>query len=322
MKIVIIGGGGFVGRKLAERLARDGTLRGRTIERLDLADLAEPPPLAAGFPVNCHAGDIGDAATVTRLIPADTDVVVHLAAVVSGHAEAEFDDGMRSNFFGTLNVLERCRALNAPPVVVYSSSVAVYGGEIPQPIEDWYLLNPQTSYGTQKAVGELLLNDYSRKGFIDGRGLRLPTVTVRPGKPNRAASSFASSIFREPLQGEGAVCPVAPEAKMWITSPRVVVDNLIHATELEASAWGQNRCLALPGLLCSLGEMVEAMRKVAGDEPVSRIRWELDPQIAAMVAGWPADLKPEKAMRLGFKADASFEDNIRYFLEDDIAKPG
>ena len=206
-------------------------------------------------------------------------------------------------------------------MLIFSSSVAVYGGEIPEPIEDWYLLNPQTSYGTQKAIGEMLVNDYSRKGFIDGRGLRLPTVTVRPGRPNAAASSFASSIFREPLQGEEAVCPVTPEVAMWVCSPRIVIHNLLHATGLEAEAWGRNRCLALPGLQVSIGEMVEAMRRVAGDEPVGRIRWEADPHIQNIVANWPSGLRPEKAKRLGFRADESFEDNIRYFLEDDVRRP-
>lgn len=320
MKVVILGGAGFIGRKLAEKLTALGELKGREITSLHLVDIVEPLPLEAPFPVTRTALDLAKADNMAQAIPADSGAVYHLAAVVSGQAEAEFETGMQANLFGTLNVLERCRALAEAPLVVFASSVAVYGGEIPLPIEDWYLLNPQTSYGTQKAIGELLVNDYSRKGFIDGRGLRLPTVTVRPGKPNAAASSFASSIFREPLQGEEAVCPVAPEATMWICSPRAVIANLVHAAELEGEAWGKNRCLALPGLLASLGEMVEAMRKVAGDEPVSRIRWEPDPYIQKIVANWPADLKPEKALRLGFKADQSFEENIRYFLEDDIRR--
>ena len=320
MKVVIVGGGGFVGRKLAQELARRNRIRGAAIDELHLVDLAQPAPLEAPFKVVRTAGDIGNQGVCEQAIPQDADVVFHLAAVVSGHAEAEFDTGMHSNFFGMLHVLERCRHLAKPPVVVYSSSVAVYGGEIPQPIEDWFLLNPQTSYGTQKAIGELLLNDYSRKGFLDGRGLRLPTVTVRPGKPNKAASSFASSIFREPLQGKEAICPVDGKSPMWVCSPRIVVQNILHAAELAAEDWGQNRCLALPGLLCTIDEMIAAMRSVAGEEPVKRIRWEKDAFIQKIVDGWFADIEPQKALRLGFTADKSFEDNIRYFLSDDISR--
>ncbi len=320
MQVTILGAGGFLGQKLAAALAARGVLRGREIRALHLVDLSAPPAVAADFVITTRAADISDAASISQAIPNGTDAVFHLAAVVSGQAEAEFESGLQANLMGTLNVLERCRALETAPVVVFSSSVAVYGGEIPQPIEDWYLLNPQTSYGTQKAIGELLINDYSRKGFIDGRGLRLPTVTVRPGKPNRAASSFASSIFREPLQGDEAICPVKPESPMWVCSPRAVIANLLHAAELEAKVWGENRCIALPGLLATIGEMVEAMRRVAGDEPVSRIRWEPDPVIQKIVDGWLADLRPEKATKLGFIADNSFEDNVRGFLEDDIRR--
>lgn len=317
MKVAILGGGGFLGRKLAERLAADGTLLGLPISELHLADLSEPAAPEAGFPIHRHAADLSVATAAEQAIPHDTRVVFHLAAVVSGHAEADFDAGMSANLKGTMNVLERCRHLDLPPRLVFTSSVAVYGGEIPQPIEDWYLLNPQTSYGTQKALGELLLNDYARRGFVDGRGLRLPTVVVRKGKPNKAASSFASSIFREPLQGEEAVCPVRPESPMWIASPRIIVENLVKAAELEGRAFGQNRCLALPGLLLTVGEMVEALRRVAGEEVVARIRWQPDTLIQKIVDGWPADIHAAKAERLGFLKDRSFEDNLRYFIEDD-----
>jgi len=248
-------------------------------------------------------------------------VVYHLAAVVSSHAEAEFDAGMAANLHGTLNVLERCRALAHVPVVVFTSSIAVYGGEIPDPIEDWYQLNPQTSYGTQKAIGELLLNDFSRKGFIDGRGLRLPTISIRPGKPNRAASSFMSSIFREPLQGHAAICPVSADYAHWYLSPRRVIDNLIHGAEVAAADLGQNRCFALPGRTHTIAEMIAAMRAVAGDAPVALIRWQPDPELQKIVLGWRARIKPEKALKLGFVRDESFADNIRYFLEDDIERP-
>ncbi|MGI9463113.1 MAG: NAD-dependent epimerase/dehydratase family protein, partial [Aestuariivirgaceae bacterium] len=205
------------------------------------------------------------------------------------------------------------------PIIVFASSIAVYGGNIPEPIEDWTELNPQTSYGTQKAASELLLNDYSRKGFIDGRGLRLPTISVRPGKPNKAASSFMSSIFREPLQGEEAVCPVPPDYAHWFLSPSRCITNLIHAAEIEGAALGSNRCFALPGKTHTIGDMVEAMRRVAGDDPVNLIRWEPDEELQKIVMGWKGHFNPARAIELGFVSDDSFEDNIRYFLEDDVS---
>ncbi|MFQ5624502.1 MAG: D-erythronate dehydrogenase [Paracoccaceae bacterium] len=318
MKIAITGGGGFIGRKLALRLAERERLHGQAITGLLLADLAAPAPVEAAFPVETVAADISSPAGAAAAIPPGTGVVYHLAAVVSGHAEADFEAGMAANFHGTLNVLERCRSLGTAPLVVYTSSIAVYGGEVPDPIEDWYLLNPQTSYGTQKAVGELLLNDYSRRGFIDGRGLRLPTISIRPGRPNRAASSFMSSIFREPLQGREAVCPVGPDYAHWYLSPRRVIDNLIHSAGIDAADMGQNRCFALPGRTYTIGEMVEAMRAVAGDGPCNLIRWEDDPETRKIVVGWRARFNPRKALKLGFQRDESFADNIRYFLEDDL----
>jgi nucleoside-diphosphate-sugar epimerase len=274
MRVLIIGGGGFLGQKIAKALAASGTLRGQAVTQMALADLAAPAPMEAPFEVSTHAVDIADAGQVNALFETRPDVVFHLAAIVSGQAEAEFDLGMRVNLFGSWHVLEAARALATTPVVVFTSSVAVYGGEIPEKIEDHTALNPQTSYGAQKAAIELLVTDYSRKGFIDGRAPRLPTVTIRPGKPNAAASSFMSSIFREPLQGEEAVCPVDPDYALWYASPRVVTRNLIRCAEIEANALGENRAFALPGRVATIGEMVEAMRKVAGEEPVSRIRWE------------------------------------------------
>lgn len=321
MRIAIIGGGGFIGQKLARALAARGELRGAAIDGMTLSDVATPPTVEAPFPVSCETLDITDRAALDRAIPDGTDVVFHLAAIVSGQAEAEFDFGLAVNLHGSMNVFERCRAIGASdgakPVVVFSSSVAVYGGDMPKPIMDHTILNPQTSYGAQKAMAELLLTDYTRKGFFDGRGLRLPTVTVRPGKPNKAASSFISSIFREPLQGETAVCPVGPDYPVWLTAPRTIVVNLIHAAELDRDALGMDRCLGLPGLTATIGEMVEAMRRVAGDEPVSRIRWEKDPVIEKIVLGWKAHFAPERARQLGFTPDESFENNIRWFIEDD-----
>jgi nucleoside-diphosphate-sugar epimerase len=321
MNVLIIGGGGFLGQKLAKALVARGELRGEPISKLTLADLVAPSVLAASFPVVTCAVDITDASQVRILMEDKPDVIYHLAAIVSGQAEAEFDLGMSVNLFGSLNVFATAWALGTTPVVAFTSSIAVYGGEVPDPIEDWTHLNPQTSYGAEKAAAEILLNDFSRKGFLDGRALRLPTISIRPGKPNKAASSFMSSIFREPLQGEQAICPVSPDYEHWFLSPRRCVENLIIGAEIPAEAWGQNRCIMLPGRTHKIGDMVEAMRRVAGDEPVSRIRWEPDPEIQKIVLGWKARFNPAKALRLGFVRDDSFEDNIRYFLEDDLNAP-
>ena len=252
------------GRKLAAALAAKGEIQGRAITHLTQADLVAPDPVTAGFPTEGAALDIADRAAVDAAFATPPDAIFHLAAVVSGQAEAEFDIGMRVNLMGTINLLEAARAAGHCPLVVFTSSVAAYGGEIPEMIEDWTALNPQTSYGAQKVMGEMLLTDMSRKGFIDGRGLRLPTVTVRPGKPNAAAaSSFMSSIFREPLQGETANCPVAEDYPIWSSAPRTVVANLVHAAEVPAADWGENRCLAIPGLTATVREMIDAMTAVA-----------------------------------------------------------
>lgn len=321
MKVLIVGGGGFLGRKLAAALASRGALGGRGIAGLTLADLVEPAAVEAPFPVSGVALDITDPAATRALLAERFDVVFHLAAIVSGQAEAEFDVGMAVNLSGSINVFEAARAAGNAPVVVFTSSIAVYGGDAPDPIEDWTALNPQTSYGAQKAAAELLLTDYSRKGFLDGRGLRLPTISIRPGKPNKAASSFMSSIFREPMQGREADCPVGPEFEHWYLSPRRCVENLIHAAELEGGRLGAMRCFALPGRTHRIGDMVEAMGRIAGPETVDRIRWRPDPAIQAIVNGWKARFRPDLALSLGFVADESFEDNIRFFLEDDRA-PG
>lgn len=319
MKISIIGGGGFLGQKLAHALARKGELRGRRIASMVLADTIDPAPIDAPFPVATSRCDIRDRAQVDAAV-AGADVIYHLAAIVSAQAEAEFDLGLEINLMGSLNVFQAARALGTCPVVVFTSSVAVYGGDVPEMLEDWTALNPQTSYGAQKAAAELILTDMSRKGFLDGRGLRLPTITVRPGKPNKASTGFMSSIFREPLQGESANCPVDRDYPVWHSSPRTVIRNLIHAAEVDAAALGQNRCFALPGRTDTIGEMVDAMTRVAGPEAAARITWERDDWIEGIVRQFRAYLNPRKALDLGFTADASFEDNIRYFLEDDIRR--
>lgn len=318
MRILITGGGGFIGQKLARRLARDGALRGVAIDELVLADLATPEAPAADFPVETLACDISDAGAVTALCSAPFDVVYHLAAVVSGAAEADFDLGLRVNLLGTIHLFEALRAAGNCPVVVYASSVAAHGGAQPEIIEDGQELNPQTSYGAQKVMGELLLNDMSRRGMIDGRGLRLPTVSIRPGKANAAASSFMSSILRDPMQGMASNCPVGEDFAVWHSAPRTVIENLIRAADMEGAGFGPNRCLNLPGRTDTIGEMVAAMTRVAGPAPAARITWEADPVVETIVMGWRNHIRPTRALALGFAQDASFEDTVRWFLEDDI----
>ena len=317
MDILILGGGGVIGRKLARSLAERGTLRGRPIERLVLADLAAPEPIEGPFPVETIACDISDRAAVDAAIGAEISVIYLLAAVVSGHAEADFDAGMQANLHGPLNVLERARALGTAPVVVFTSSLAVFGGDVPDPIEDWTIPNPQTSYGTQKAIGELLLGDYSRRGFVDGRGFRLPTISVRPGAPNRAASSFMSSIVREPLGGQPAVCPVGEDFLHYYLSPRRCVENLVLGAEIEAARLGMARSMTMPGRTWSIRQVIDAMTAVAGPGPAALIEWREEPEVQRIVSGWRHDYNPRKALALGLHADESYEDNVRYYLEDD-----
>ncbi|WP_418592857.1 D-erythronate dehydrogenase [Ponticoccus sp. (in: a-proteobacteria)] len=320
MKVLIIGGGGLVGQKLARKLAERGTLRGETIDTMVLADIVDPQPVEAGFTVETAACDIADPASLAATIDDKTDVIYLLAAIVSAQAEEDLDIGLKVNMMGTLNVLQRCRELGTKPVLVFTSSVAVNGGEVEQPYNDQTLLNPQTSYGAQKAIGELLVNDFSRRGLVDGRGFRLPTISVRPGKPNRAASGFMSSIFREPLQGETANCPVDEDFNHYYLSPRKCVENLIKGAEIPEEKLGKNRCMMMPGRVWTIRQMIDAMTAVVGPEAAERITWNKQPELDAILAGWRMDIRADKAEALGLEADASFEDNIRYFLEDDIAK--
>jgi D-erythronate 2-dehydrogenase len=322
MRIVITGGAGFIGRKLARALLERGelaTAAGRQpVDSLVLFDVVHAEGLPADRRLQTITGDITDAAEVRRLIGDDVGGVFHLAAIVSADAEQNFDLGMAVNLGGTRNVLEACRALPQPVRLVFASSVAVYGGEVQGVLDDGTILTPQTSYGVQKAAGELLLNDYSRKGFVDGRALRLPTIVVRPGKPNKAASTFASSIIREPLAGQQAVCPVERDAAMYILSPRRVVEALLHAFELPAEAFGMARMLTLPGITASIGEMVDALGEVAGDAVVRRIKWQPDPVIQKIVAGWPARIDARRARAMGFAADSSVTEIVRAHLEDEL----
>lgn len=323
MRVVITGGAGFLGRKLADRLLAANGLRAgngppEPVDELVLLDAAGPAAETADPRVEWVVGDLTEPETVAAALGEGAGAVFHLAAVVSAGAEADFDLGMRVNLDGTRVLLEACRRLPRPPRLVFASSLAVFGGDVPETIDDRTILTPQTSYGTQKAIAELLINDYSRKGFIDGRVLRLPTVVVRPGLPNRAASGFASSIIREPLQGREAVCPVRPEQEMWIISPRRVVEAFVHAYGLPPEVWGGSRSVSLPGITRTVAQMVEAMTVVAGQGPSTRIRWERDPSIERIVAGWPARFDTAKADSLGFRADESMEAIVRGFVEDEL----
>lgn len=319
MQIVITGGAGFLGQQLARMLLARGQIMGRSIQKLLVFD-TNPALLAVDPRLEIVRGDVTDPQTIRTLVTDETGLIFHLAAVVSGEAEQNFELGMQVNLLATLNLLERCRQLAHRPRLVFASSVAVFGGDLPLVIEDGTALNPQSSYGTQKAVGELLVNDYSRKNFIDGRALRLPTIVVRPGKPNRAASTFASSIIREPLQGQTTVCPVAPATRMWIQSPRRAIENLLHAAELPPDAWGNNRVVALPGLAVSIQEMVDSLQEIAGEKVIRRILWRPDPFIEKIVGGWAVDFAPQRALALGFRADHSIAEIIQAFIEDELPK--
>jgi nucleoside-diphosphate-sugar epimerase len=318
MRIVITGGCGFLGRRVAIRLLQQGTGLG-SIDHLVLFDNAAPAlPLPEDKRLRLVTGDIADCDTVRRLIAPGTDAVFHLAAIVSGEAEANPELGYRVNLDGTRAVLDACRALGTSPRVVFASSLAVYGGALPPAVGDDTALTPQTSYGTQKALGELLVNDYSRKGFVDGRALRLPTVVVRPGRPNRAASTFASSIIREPLAGEEAVCPVAPDTVMALASPRRIVEGLVHALDLPGAAFGASRSLQLPGFSVAVGEMAAALRRAGGEAAYARIRWQPDQEIQRIVSGWPQGLSTPRADQLGFGRDRDIDAVIAAFIEDDL----
>jgi nucleoside-diphosphate-sugar epimerase len=325
MKVVITGGGGFLGSRLANALLARGKLTGpdgrqHEISKLVLLDTGFPTPRAADPRVEKVSGDLSDDKTLDRVVTPDTASLFHLAAVVSGQAEADFDLGMRVNLEGTRRVLDRLRRCKQPPRVVFSSSVAAFGGDLPSELDDSTTPNPQTSYGAQKVASEYLVTDYSRKGFIDGRSLRLPTIVVRAGKPNAAASSFASSILREPLNGEACDCPVDAQTGVWLLSPRRVTEAFVHAHELSSSAWGVNRLVNLPGITASVAQMIDALARVAGKEVAERVRYVPDQRIRAIVKTWPVRFRTPRALALGFKPDEDVESVIRSHAADEGIK--
>lgn len=324
MRIIIFGGAGFLGKKLAHRLLKAGSLaikgkKPQQISQLLLFDRA----MATGLPedprLEILAGDITDYKALEAVLAEPPDIIFHLAAIVSGEAEKNFDLGMDVNLHASLRILEICRKMETQPVLVFASSCAIFGGELTETIKDDTAPSPQSSYGTQKAIIDLLVNDYSRRGFIDGRALRLPTIVVRPGKPNAATSSFASSIIREPLQGERASCPVGPETKVWLLSPKRVAEHFMHAAELPAAELGRNRSINLPGITVTVEEMVNDLKAVAGPEKAELIDWEPDAFIQSIVLTWPPQFVTERALSLGFKPDSSFREVIKAFIEDELS---
>ncbi len=321
IKILITGAGGMLGSKLVKYLVNAGLLHGVPISSIVRHDivLPAPPPISA-FEIETFVGTIADRAEASMLIAKKPDVIFHLAAVVSGEAEMNFDLGYSVNLDGTRNLLEAIRAVGGryKPKVVFTSSIAVFGRPFPAEIDDDFLTAPLTSYGTQKAVGELLLADSSRRGIIDGIGLRMPTVCVRPGKPNKAASGFFSNIIREPLAGKPAILPVDDTVRHWHISPRGAVRHLIHAAEFEVAKLGNRPVLTLPGLSCTVAEQIDALRRVAGADVVKLITRERDERVAGIVSGWPESFTARRALDLGFFAEKSFEDIIRIHIEDEL----
>lgn len=324
MKILITGGAGFLGQRLARKLLEQGTLAldangPQAITRIDLLDVVKTDAFTDPRVHSC-VGDIADPAVLRQAIDTETRAIFHLAAIVSGQAEADFDLGMRINLDASRALLDVCRALGHRPRVVFTSSVAVYGGDLPATVRDDTALNPQSSYGTQKAIAELLLADYTRRGFVDGRVLRLPTISVRPGRPNAAASSFASGIIREPLNGEPAVCPVNADTRLWLLSPRGAIQALIAGCELPADAVEDRMPINLPGVSVTVSDMEQALREVAGDDVADRITWRPDERVERIVGSWPGQWDTTRAARLGLKGDASFADIIRAYMADDMPR--
>ncbi len=318
MHILVTGAAGMIGRKFCEALVKRGRIGSGSVHRLTMADTITPAaPPEPPFEVNALSADISDPRIAESFVADRPDIIYHLAAVVSGEAEADFDKGYRVNLSGTQQLFEAVRQARYRPRVVFASSIAVFGTPFPETIPEDYALTPLTSYGTQKAIGELLLADLSRRGFFDGIGVRFPTICVRPGKPNKAASGFFSNIIREPLNGEPAVLPVNEDVRHWFASPRAAVNFLLQAGALDLDQLGSRRTLSMPGLSATVGEMIASLEKIAGIECVKLIQRQPDPDIQRIVDGWPRRLDASKAESLGFQAETSFEEIIRTHLEDE-----
>ena len=313
----------MIGRKFVERLALQGELNGRRIDSAVLQDVVQGAPATTPFSAKVVTSDLSEPGVAETLVAERPDLVFHLAAIVSGEAEADFEKGYRINLDGTRLLFEAVRKAHAEaggsyrPRVVFTSSIAVFGAPFPEAIGDEFLNAPLTSYGTQKAIGELLLADYSRRGFFDGVGIRLPTICVRPGKPNKAASGFFSGIIREPLAGQEAVLPVPDSVRHWFASPRAAIDFLIHAAGIDTERLGARRNLSMPGISATVAEQIESLRRVAGEKTAQLIRRQPDATIMRIVEGWPRNFDARRALGLGFRADPSFDDIIRYHIQDE-----
>jgi len=321
--VLILGAAGMIGRKLTARLAADENVGGRAIERLTLADVVAPlQPATVAGQVELVATDLAAPGQAERLIEGRPDLIFHLAAVVSGEAEADFEKGYRVNLDGTRALFEAVRAAHTAdgyhPRLVFTSSIAVYGAPLPNPISEDFQQTPLTSYGTQKAIGELLLADYTRRGFVDGIGIRLPTICIRPGTPNKAASGFFSSILREPLVGQEAVLPVPETVRHWHASPRSAVEFVVRAATLDGHQLGPRRTLSMPGVSATVGEQIEALRRVAGEQAVRLIRREPDESIMRIVQTWAPAVDATRAVSFGFSAERSFDEIIRVHIEDEL----
>lgn len=317
MQIIITGGAGFLGQRLAKALV-DGNY---DFNELLLVDLVIPTNPTNDQRILCRQLDLTEEGAIKTIISPTTDILFHLAAVVSSQAERDFDLGWKVNLDLTRQLLEACRHQNPGIRFVFASSLAVYGGALPETVDDTTALTPLSSYGTQKAMGELLVNDYTRKKFVDGRVLRLPTVCVRPGRPNQAASSFVSSIIREPLNDEEALCPVSPELALWLSSPDTVIQNIIHGAMLDASAFGTWRSVNLPGIRVTVKDMLEALGKVAGIKALNKIQFKPDRAINNIVSSWPGHIDNTPALKLGFQVDHRFEDFINQFIQSAKVQP-
>jgi len=314
MQIAITGGGGFLGRRLARSLLADPD-----VERVVLADAVPQQPFVEDARLVILKANLTDC-RAAETVAQGADVIFHLAAVLSGQAEAEFDVGMSVNIDATRSLLEAARAGGRRPRFVFTSSLAVFGPPLPPVVTDETAVHPQSSYGAEKAVGELLVAEYSRRGYVDGRVLRLPTVCVRPGRPNAAASSFVSGIIRGPLHGETAICPASRELELWLSSPRAVVQNLLVGAALSAEALGPLRIVNLPGITVTVAEMIASLERVAGSEVAARVVFNEDPVARRIVSSWPARFDVRRALALGFGRDREFEDLIREFLADEAAE--
>jgi nucleoside-diphosphate-sugar epimerase len=321
MHVLITGAAGMIGRKLTARLVKDGNLNGKIIDRFTLIDVVAPEkPAGFGGAVELSTGDLAATGAAAKAVAGRPDVIFHLAGVVSGEAETDFEKGYHVNLDGTRALLEAIRAAGGGyrPKVIFTSSIAVFGAPFPYAIPDDFHLTPLTSYGTQKAISELLLADYTRRDFLDGVGIRLPTICVRPGKPNKAASGFFSGIIREPLAGQEAILPVADSVRHTHASPRSAVGFLIHAAGLTREQLGPRINLAMPGVCCTVAEQIESLARIAGPKVVARIRREPDELVMRIVSGWSERFDAKRAAALGFKAEATFDDIIRAHIEDEL----